>query len=205
MRRVSGGGPATLDPWPPERCTSVCSPGRLFEDNPNVLRFDTQTAAITSWKANGIGQELVNSGDTTGRGLNDCLYILGGDDRKVQGASDAKMTVVDAGLLLASIRVDWAARLPDRDGLRLRPQTYSQQAAGNVPATVQRVRQSAGQDGRLERRKKPAAGKNRPVGQRRQANRAFAVAGFIGDYDAASSAVTGCRKAPAPRAGKNNP
>lgn len=30
-----------------------------------------------------------------------------------------------------------AGRLPDLDGLRLRPQTCSQQAAGNVPTTIQ--------------------------------------------------------------------
>ena len=73
------------------------------------LHFDPQTGAIVSWKANGIATNLVNSSDKTCRGLNDYLYVLGGDNGKVQGASDAKLTVVDKGPLVASIRVDSSA------------------------------------------------------------------------------------------------
>ena len=74
-----------------------------------TLRFDPQTGAVTSWKAAGITQDLVNAGDPTCRGLNDYLYVLGGDNSKVQYASGATLTVVDAGPLVASVRVDSSA------------------------------------------------------------------------------------------------
>ncbi len=70
------------------------------------LRLDPQTGAITSWKVDGTAQDLVNAGDTTCRGLNDYLYVLGGDNSKVQYASGAQVTVVDAGPLVASARID---------------------------------------------------------------------------------------------------
>lgn len=70
------------------------------------LRLDPETGAITSWNVKGIAQDLVSKGDTTCRGLNDYLYVLGGDNSKVQYASGAQVTVVDAGPLVASVRVD---------------------------------------------------------------------------------------------------
>ena len=72
----------------------------LLKTNRMSLRFDPQTGAITRWKVNGMARDLVNSGDRTCRGLNDYLYILGGDNGKVQYASDAKLTIVDAGPLV---------------------------------------------------------------------------------------------------------
>lgn len=74
-----------------------------------ALRLNPQTGAITSWKVNGIAQDLVSKDDKTCRGLNDYLYVLGGDNSKVQYASGARVTLVDDGPLVASVRVDSVA------------------------------------------------------------------------------------------------
>jgi len=70
------------------------------------LKLDGQTGAIVSWKVNGIDHDLVDSGNKTSRGLNDYLYILGPTNDNVQYAGNAKVTVVDAGPLVASVRID---------------------------------------------------------------------------------------------------
>jgi len=70
------------------------------------LQIDPATGAITNWKSNGIAQDLVDTGNKTCRGLNDYLYILGDNNADVQHVSGAKVTVVDNGPLIASVRVD---------------------------------------------------------------------------------------------------
>lgn len=71
-----------------------------------AIRFDPKSGVIASWKANGITRDLVNPADKTCRGLNDYLYVLGPLNTNVQCASGAKLTVVDSGPLVASVRID---------------------------------------------------------------------------------------------------
>jgi len=71
-----------------------------------TLRVDPQTGVITRWQVNGVSQELVNRNDKTTRGLNDYMYILGDNNADVQYTSNIKVTVVDPGPLVATLRID---------------------------------------------------------------------------------------------------
>ncbi|BDI34401.1 hypothetical protein CCAX7_64520 [Capsulimonas corticalis] len=70
-----------------------------------ALTFDMTSGAISSLKMAG-GAELVDAENKTCRGLNDYLYVLGGDNAKAQYASGARITVLDRGPLVASVRID---------------------------------------------------------------------------------------------------
>lgn len=80
--------------------------GSMLTTGRMSLRLDPQTGAITGWKVNGIAQDLVSASDMTCRGLNDYLYVRGDDNGKVQRVSGASLTIVDAGPLVATVRVD---------------------------------------------------------------------------------------------------
>jgi len=71
-----------------------------------TLQIDPTTGAITNWKEEGLAPDLVDPENKTCRGLNDYLYILGDNNADVQYAAGATVTVVDAGPLVASVRVD---------------------------------------------------------------------------------------------------
>jgi hypothetical protein len=100
-------------------------------DKAILLRFDPSTGGISSWLAGIVSRillrgephvivsanhptysrsaDLVNAQDPTCRGLNDYLYVLGDDNNEVSYASGAKITVLDSGPLVASVKVDSAA------------------------------------------------------------------------------------------------
>jgi hypothetical protein len=72
----------------------------------STLHIDPQTGVISSWKVSGIDQDLVNARDTTCHGLNDYVYVLGESNDNVAYPSNVKLTVLEHGPLVASIRVD---------------------------------------------------------------------------------------------------
>ncbi len=73
------------------------------------LALEPGSGTITSWRVAGIAENLVREGDPTCRGLNEYLYVLGDDNRRIQRPTDCRITVVDAGPLVATVRVDSAA------------------------------------------------------------------------------------------------
>jgi alpha-mannosidase len=90
---------------PASQGSALAGPTTLATATMN-LTFDASTGAITRLKTVANGHDFVDASDKTCRGLNDYLYVLGSDNGKVQYASNAKLTVLDNGPLVASIRVD---------------------------------------------------------------------------------------------------
>lgn len=70
------------------------------------LTIDPLTGAISSWTSKSAPVDLVDRKDPVCRGLNDYLYVFGESNKDVQYASTPRLTIVDAGPLVASIRID---------------------------------------------------------------------------------------------------
>ncbi len=72
------------------------------------LKIDPESGAISSLRRKGIEADLVSPGDDGNRGLDDYLYILerNSQENRARQSGGAVATVVDAGPLLARLRIE---------------------------------------------------------------------------------------------------
>lgn len=72
------------------------------------LRIDPESGAIVSLRRKGVDVDLVNPGADGNRGLDDYLYILerNSEENRSRPSGDVVATVVDAGPLVARLRIE---------------------------------------------------------------------------------------------------
>jgi hypothetical protein len=94
-------GPATA---PPHR-VSVNASGTLLKTGSMAVAISAVTGAVERWSVAGVSADLVDSRNSTCHGLNDYLYVLGPSNKVVQYSAPPKITVINHGPLIASVRV----------------------------------------------------------------------------------------------------
>jgi alpha-mannosidase len=78
--------------------------GATLADSELRLQLDPKSGAIASLRANGVDHEFVNA--ATNFGLNEYIYLPGGNVNKAQRNGPAKISVKENGPLLASLLVE---------------------------------------------------------------------------------------------------
>ncbi|MGC8625047.1 MAG: polysaccharide lyase family protein [Phycisphaerae bacterium] len=89
---------------PPIHPVSVNPSGTHLKTGSMAVEINPATGAVTQWSVAGLAANLVNSHNPTCRGLNDYLYVLGPSNKKVQYSGTPKITVINRGPLVASVR-----------------------------------------------------------------------------------------------------
>jgi hypothetical protein len=84
----------------------VRASGAGMENGAVRIRIDETTGAIVELAAAGISENLA---DTPAGGLNAYRYLVGDDPNQAQGNGPAKISVIESGPLVASLRVESAA------------------------------------------------------------------------------------------------
>ncbi len=93
---------------PPVHPVSVNPSGTLLKTGSMAVEINPATGAVTRWSVAGLAANLVNSHNLPARrdrGLNDYLYVLGPSNKNVQYSGTPKITVINRGPLVASVRV----------------------------------------------------------------------------------------------------
>ncbi len=78
--------------------------GVTLADSGIVLKLDPNSGAIASLRANGVEHEFVNA--ATNAGLNEYIYLPGGNVKDAERNGAVKITIGENGSLLASLRVE---------------------------------------------------------------------------------------------------
>ncbi len=97
---VSMGRPAS-----PAHPVSVNAAGTQLKTGSMTVDINPATGAVERWSVARLAANLVNPHNATCRGLNDYLYVLGPSNKKVQYSGTPKITVINRGPLVASVRV----------------------------------------------------------------------------------------------------
>ena len=93
---------------PPAHPASVNPSGTQLKTGSMSVDINPATGAVTRWSVAGLAGNLVNSHNLPARrdrGLNDYLYVLGPSNKNVQYSGTPKITVINRGPLVASVRV----------------------------------------------------------------------------------------------------
>jgi hypothetical protein len=86
----------------------VNASGTQLKTDSMAVEINPATGAVTRWSVAGLAANLVNMHNLPvrrGRGLNDYLYVLGPSNKNVQYSGIPKITVINRGPLVASVRV----------------------------------------------------------------------------------------------------
>ncbi|MGC8624041.1 MAG: polysaccharide lyase family protein [Phycisphaerae bacterium] len=97
---ISAGRPA-----PPAHPAFVNTTGTQLKTGAMTVDLNPATGAVVRWSVAGLATNLVNPHNATCRGLNDYLYVLGPSNKQVQYSGTPKITVINRGPLVASVRV----------------------------------------------------------------------------------------------------
>ncbi|MGC9259875.1 MAG: polysaccharide lyase family protein [Phycisphaerae bacterium] len=97
---ISAGRPA-----PPAHPAFVNTTGTQLKTGAMTVDISPATGAVTRWSVAGLAANLVNPHNPTCHGLNDYLYMLGPSNKTVQYSGTPKITVINRGPLVASVRV----------------------------------------------------------------------------------------------------
>ncbi len=89
----------------PAHPVSVNASGTQLKTGSMTVDINPATGAVTRWSVAGLAANLVNSHNPTCRGLNDYLYVLGPSNKKVQYSGTPKITILNRGPLVASVRI----------------------------------------------------------------------------------------------------
>ncbi|MHB1767369.1 MAG: polysaccharide lyase family protein [Phycisphaerae bacterium] len=89
----------------PTHPASVNAVGTHLKTGSMAVEINPATGAVTRWSVAGLAANLVNPHNPTCRGLNDYLYVLGPSNKNVQYSGIPKITVINRGPLVASVRV----------------------------------------------------------------------------------------------------
>lgn len=95
-------------PDAPAHPASVNASGTQLKTDSMAVEINPATGAVTRWSVAGLAANLVNMHNLParrGRGLNDYLYVLGPSNKNVQYSGTPKITVINRGPLVASVRV----------------------------------------------------------------------------------------------------
>ncbi len=90
---------------PPVHPVSVNPSGTHMKTGSMAVEINSTTGVVTRWSVAGLAANLVNSHNPTCRGLNDYLFVQGPSNKNVQYSGAAKITVINRGPLVASVRV----------------------------------------------------------------------------------------------------
>lgn len=96
-----------LVPGEPEPQGSARAEGNRLATSGLELAIDPHSGAVASLKAPAIGEELVDR--TKGVGLNEYVYVPGTDPAAAERSTQAKISIEDAGPLVATLRIESAA------------------------------------------------------------------------------------------------
>ncbi len=83
----------------------VNASGTLLKTGSMTVEISPASGTVTRWSVAGLAANLVNSLNSTCRGLNDYLYVLGPSNSKPQYSGTPKITVLNRGPLVASVRI----------------------------------------------------------------------------------------------------
>ena len=92
-------------PVSPAQAASVNASGTQLKTGSMTVEISPATGTVSRWSVAGLAANLVNSNNPTCHGLNDYLYVLGPSNSKPQYPGTPKITVVNRGPLVASVRV----------------------------------------------------------------------------------------------------
>ncbi len=90
---------------PPLHPVSVNRSGTQLKTGSMTVDIDPATGAVKRWLVAGLTRNLVNARNPVCRGLNDYLYVLGPNNKNVQHSGIPKLTVINHGPLVASVRL----------------------------------------------------------------------------------------------------
>jgi alpha-mannosidase len=99
-----GGRRFTMEAGKANPAGSAKADGLTLADQAIQLKLDAQSGAISSLRATGLDHEFVNPAAKLG--LNEYIYLLGGDVTKAKRNGAAKVTVKENGGLVASLLVE---------------------------------------------------------------------------------------------------
>jgi hypothetical protein len=99
-----GGRRFTLEAGSANASGAAKAEGAALADSMITLKLDETSGAIASLRANGLDHEFVNN--ATNIGLNEYVYLPGGNVRDAQRNGPAKISVKDNGPLVASLLVE---------------------------------------------------------------------------------------------------
>lgn len=99
-----GGRRFTLKPGSASPSGAAKADGATLADAAMTLKLDPQSGAIASLRANGVDHEFVNPAAQLG--LNEYIYLLGGNVKDAQRNGPVRVTVKENGPLVASLLVE---------------------------------------------------------------------------------------------------
>jgi hypothetical protein len=99
-----GGRRFTVEAGSPKSSGAAKAQGGMLADSTITLKFDPASGAIASLRANGVDHEFVNA--ATNIGLNEYVYLPGGNVADAQRNGPARISVKENGPLVASLLVE---------------------------------------------------------------------------------------------------
>jgi len=99
-----GGRRFTLEPGKAGASGAATADGITLADSSVTVRLDAQSGAISSLRSKALDHEFVDG--AANLGLNEYIYLPGGNVKDAQRNGPARVTVKDAGGLVASLQVE---------------------------------------------------------------------------------------------------